>query len=109
MGQTCQGQAPPSTVYTKEEIAQHNSMDRRVWVTYKDGVYDVTEFVEQHPGGASRLLLAAGGALDPFWNMYKQHQTQEVKALLEGYRIGNLVGVRCHVLSSLVFHKRLAC
>lgn len=77
--------------YTREEVAKHNSPANRVWVTYQDGVYDVTEFVEMHPGGASRLLMAAGGALDPFWNMYKQHQTQEVKSLLEEYRIGTLV------------------
>ena len=78
-------------MYTREEVALHNSPDVRVWVTYKDGVYDVTDFLEQHPGGASRLMLAAGGAIDPFWNMYRQHQTQEVKSLLEGYRIGSLV------------------
>lgn len=49
-----------------------------IWVTYKDGVYDVTKFVEQHPGGAQRLMLAAGGAIDPFWAMYQQHNNEQV-------------------------------
>jgi sulfite oxidase len=49
-----------------------------IWVTYKDGVYDVTRFVEQHPGGAQRLMLAAGGAIDPFWAMYQQHNNDQV-------------------------------
>jgi sulfite oxidase len=51
-----------------------------IWVTYKEGVYDVTQFVEQHPGGAQRLMLAAGGALDPFWSMYQQHNNEQVGA-----------------------------
>lgn len=46
-------------------------------MTYKDGVYDVTKFVEQHPGGLARIMLAAGGAIDPFWAMYQQHNTDQ--------------------------------
>lgn len=35
-------------------------------------------------------MLAAGGAIDPFWNLYAVHQTSEVWDILEEYRIGNL-------------------
>ena len=52
---------------TAEEVAQHDSLDRRVWVTHKGGVYDITDFIEQHPGGAARIMLAAGGSVDSFW------------------------------------------
>jgi Cytochrome b5-like Heme/Steroid binding domain len=55
------------------------------------GVYDITDFVGMHPGGADRIMLAAGGAIDPFWAMYAQHNTANVKAILEGMRIGDLV------------------
>lgn len=34
-------------VFTAEEVAQHRTPKDRVWVTYKDGVYDVTDFVAQ--------------------------------------------------------------
>lgn len=77
--------------FTREQVAEHSSRDSRVWVTYKDGVYDVTDFLDMHPGGSQRLMLAAGGAIDPFWAMYAQHKTAEVHNMLEGYRIGNLV------------------
>lgn len=77
--------------FTREEVADHSTREDRVWVTYKDGVYDVTEFLDMHPGGAQRLMLAAGGAIDPFWAMYAQHNTDEVRHMLEGYRIGRLV------------------
>lgn len=53
-----------------------------IWVTYKDGVYDVTKFVEQHPGGTARIMLAAGGAIDPFWAMYQQHNTDQASGAL---------------------------
>ena len=34
-------------------------------------MYDITEFVDVHPGG-KKILLAAGASIDPFWNMYQQ-------------------------------------
>ncbi len=47
-------------------------------MVYKDGVYDITEWVETHPGGKEKIMLAAGGSIEPFWAMYQQHQTQQV-------------------------------
>ena len=32
-------------------------------MTYRDGVYDVTEYLEKHPGG-KLILQAAGGPVD---------------------------------------------
>ena len=42
-----------------------------MWVTYKEGVYDITDFVRSHPGGRDKIMLAAGGAIDPFWRIYQ--------------------------------------
>jgi len=70
-------------------VAKHKSKDSRIWVTYKNGVYDITDFVGQHPGG-ERILLAAGAAIDPFWAMYNQHTTKQVLTILSGLRIGTL-------------------
>lgn len=36
--------------YTLEEIKTHNSKEKRIWVTFRLGVYDITDFVEIHPG-----------------------------------------------------------
>ena len=38
----------------------------------------------------SNLLLAAGGDLEPFWNIYQQHQTEMVRGILSQYYIGDL-------------------
>lgn len=58
-------------VYRKEEIQTHNTIDKRVWVTYQDGVYDITDFIPNHPGGADKIILAAGSSVEPFWRIYR--------------------------------------
>ena len=35
-------------------------------------------------------MLAAGGDLEPFWNIYQQHQTEMVRGILSQYYIGDL-------------------
>jgi sulfite oxidase len=82
---------PTSTnLFTRAEVRKHRTMADRVWVTHGTAVYDVTDFVSGHPGGAGRLMLAAGGALEPFWKTYPQHHKPYVLKLLERYRIGEL-------------------
>lgn len=58
-----------------------------IWVTYKEGVYDITEFVEGHPGG-DQILMAAGNSVEPFWLLYGIHENANVYEILETYRIG---------------------
>lgn len=75
--------------FKKEDVKKHGKESKRIWVTYKGGVYDVTDFVASHPGG-DKILLAAGGSVEPFWALYAQHKTKEVMEILEELRIGNL-------------------
>ncbi|EIW64799.1 uncharacterized protein TRAVEDRAFT_68523 [Trametes versicolor FP-101664 SS1] len=42
-----------------DEVAKHNSRSS-CWVIIKDKVYDVTEFLADHPGGAKIILKYAG-------------------------------------------------
>jgi sulfite oxidase len=75
--------------YRLTEICQHKTQDSRVWVTYGNGVYDITDFMVGHPGG-ERIALASGGALEPFWELYAVHKSANVYAILETLRIGNV-------------------
>mmetsp|Transcript_19252 Transcript_19252/g.24992 ORF Transcript_19252/g.24992 Transcript_19252/m.24992 type:complete len:588 (-) Transcript_19252:187-1950(-) len=77
--------------FTSEQVSAHDNKDS-IWVTYKDGVYDVTKFLDQHPGGKRFLLSAAGGAVDGMWQFWHFHHTSPlVPRYLEQYRIGTLI------------------
>ncbi|KYK62537.1 putative sulfite oxidase [Toxoplasma gondii TgCatPRC2] len=78
--------------YTVSDVKEHGAVGegKRLWVAYRHGVYDVTDFLEKHPGGRDRLLLAVGRDLDPFWRVYGQHNLASVHELLESMRIGNI-------------------
>ncbi|XP_062366913.1 sulfite oxidase, mitochondrial isoform X4 [Cinclus cinclus] len=82
--------APQYPRYTRAEVAQHRTPSDRVWVTYGTEVFDVTDFVELHPGGPDKILLAAGGALEPFWALYAVHSQPHVLELLRDYKVGEL-------------------
>ena len=73
-----------------DEIQKHKTKGGSVWVTYKEGVYDVTDFVAKHPGG-DKIMLGAGGAVDPFWRLYMQHvNLPHISHMMESMRIGNI-------------------
>ncbi|CAG9536838.1 unnamed protein product [Cercopithifilaria johnstoni] len=75
--------------YELEEVKKHGKDAESIWVTFQRGVYDITNFVQSHPGG-DKILLAAGGPIDPYWKIYQQHLTPETLEILEELRIGNL-------------------
>jgi sulfite oxidase len=85
--------------YTSDEVSKHASPEKRIWVTFQSGVYDITDFIAQHPGG-EKILLAAGGPVDPFWQMYANHYNPDTYAMIEKYRIGNLKESSRPVISS---------
>lgn len=77
---------PTLPIYTQEQVTSHRSLEDGIWVTYKGGVYDITEFVAMHPGG-DKILLAAGGALEPFWALYAVHNSEHVLQILSEYKV----------------------
>lgn len=80
---------PISTLpwYSLSDIQNHKDLKSSIWVVFRQGVYDITEFVQMHPGGEI-IMKAAGGSIEPFWAMYGVHLQDEVFELLESYRIG---------------------
>ncbi|XP_012696563.1 sulfite oxidase, mitochondrial [Clupea harengus] len=76
-------------IYSQDEVTKHKSLNEGVWVTYKGGVYDITTFISMHPGG-DKILLAAGGALEPFWSLYAVHGQDHVLEILSEYKVGEL-------------------
>jgi sulfite oxidase len=77
-------------VFKRSEVAKHNSKETGIWVTFEDKVYDITKFVQVHPGG-DRIMLAAGKAIDPFWKIFSIHLSDETREILSQYYIGDLI------------------
>jgi len=75
--------------YRLSDVRERRTADTGVWVTFGEGVYDITDFMVGHPGG-DKVGLAAGGSLEPFWDLYAIHRTEHVFAVLESLRIGNV-------------------
>ncbi|KAJ7540867.1 hypothetical protein O6H91_10G034400 [Diphasiastrum complanatum] len=75
-----------STTYTTSEVAKHNSMTD-CWIIVKDKVYDVTPFVDEHPGGYT-ILNNAGG--DSTVGFYGPQHASKVFDMIDEYYIGDL-------------------
>lgn len=73
-----------------KDLKEHGADAKTIWVCYKNGVYDITEFVRSHPGGNEKILMAAGDSIEPFWNVFALHHDKSVYEILESMRIGNL-------------------
>ncbi|RLN32436.1 hypothetical protein BBJ28_00002273 [Nothophytophthora sp. Chile5] len=85
------GEVDPSLpTFTFDEVQDHTGAKKNgTWVVYKHGVYDITKFIASHPGG-TKILLAAGRSIEPFWQLYAAHNHADVHEILEKLRIGNL-------------------
>ncbi|XP_036391267.1 cytochrome b5 [Megalops cyprinoides] len=73
--------------YTLEEIKHHN-MSKDTWLIIHDKVYDITSFLEEHPGGEEVLLEQAGAdATESFEDV--GHST-DAREMLQQYFVGEL-------------------
>ncbi|XP_029983481.1 cytochrome b5-like [Sphaeramia orbicularis] len=73
--------------YTLEEIRVHN-MSNDTWLIIHDKVYDITSFLEEHPGGEEVLLEQAGAdATESFEDV--GHST-DAREMLQQYYVGEL-------------------
>lgn len=73
--------------YTLEDIRVHN-MSNDTWLIIHDKVYDITSFLEEHPGGEEVLLEQAGAdATESFEDV--GHST-DAREMLMQYYIGEL-------------------
>lgn len=80
------GEVDPSTLpaYTRAQIATHNKADD-VWLIIDGLVYDVTSYVQAHPGGEAILTNAGGDASEGFHGpQHPAHVPDTVRKFLIG-------------------------
>ncbi|KAL1556583.1 Cytochrome b5 isoform A [Salvia divinorum] len=74
-------------LYTLEEASQHNTSED-CWITIDGKVYDVSSYLDEHPGGDDVILGATGkDATDEFEDAGHSKTARE---LLETFCIGEL-------------------
>ncbi|KAK5992993.1 Sulfite oxidase [Cladobotryum mycophilum] len=69
------------------DVRKHDAKSGNPWVVYGDKVYDITDWIAAHPGGQV-ILTAAGGSIEPYWNIFTIHKNKYVQDILEQYCIG---------------------
>ncbi|XP_078066785.1 cytochrome b5 type B [Mustelus asterias] len=78
---------PAVNYITMEEVKAHNS-SKSTWLVIHDKVYDVTKFLEEHPGGEEVLFEQAGGdATESFEDV---GHSSDAREMLKQYFIGEL-------------------
>ena len=72
---------------TREEVKKHNNRDS-VWFIIHNKVYDVTKFMDEHPGGEEVLLEQAGkNASEIFEDV---SHSADAKETMKKYLVGEL-------------------
>lgn len=75
-------------MFTREQVRTHDN-EGSCWVILNGRVYDVSQFVLDHPGGAEVLLENAGEDISCIFNDADIHAHSKVAlSILEGYQIG---------------------
>lgn len=80
--------AEETKTFTLAEVAKHNT-NKSTWLNIHNTIYDVTEFLNEHPGGEEVLLEVAGKeATEMFEDV--GHST-DARELMKKYKIGEVV------------------
>merc|ERR1711909_210045 len=78
-------------VYKLVEVAEHNKSkgeEKSIWTVIHDKVYDITKFLDEHPGGEEILIENAG--IDATENFEDVGHSSDAREMLEEYLIGEL-------------------
>ncbi|PHH73445.1 hypothetical protein CDD83_4750 [Cordyceps sp. RAO-2017] len=74
--------------YTAAEVGKHRDDANGYWIIVENDVYDLTKFMDEHPGGSKILKRFAGkNATKAFW---KYHSESVLKRYGAKYKIGQV-------------------
>ncbi|XP_037671655.1 cytochrome b5 type B [Choloepus didactylus] len=86
-GEKGQGEETSVTYYRLEEVAKRNSSEE-IWLVIHGRVYDVSSFLNEHPGGEEVLLEQAG--LDASESFEDVGHSSDAREMLKEYYIGDV-------------------
>ncbi|KAJ3669790.1 hypothetical protein LUZ60_010114 [Juncus effusus] len=74
-------------LYSMKEVAEHNS-DDDCWIVVDGKVYDVSSYLDEHPGGGDVLISATGK--DATEEFEEAGHSRDAKELMKDFCIGEL-------------------
>jgi len=77
------------TFGSMEDVTKRAKASGRILIVYKDDVYDVTHYLDEHPGGKQILLMSNCKIVDKMFDKYHYPQGDGPKQL-KHYKIGSL-------------------
>lgn len=75
---------------TWQELEQHNKKDD-FWVGFEGKVYDVTKWVENHPGGYDMIAFASGRDISNLFYAYHKLNSSKIFGSPQVPLVGNLI------------------
>ena len=75
--------------YTAAEVEKHNT-EEDCWISIHGKVYDVTKFLDDHPGGPEIITDSAG--MDSSMEFEDTGHSEDARSQLKDYYIGELEG-----------------
>ncbi|KAI8996149.1 hypothetical protein BC832DRAFT_567613 [Gaertneriomyces semiglobifer] len=78
----------PPVTFTREDVSQHKSVSD-CWVIIDNKVYDLTDFLNLHPGGQASILAHAG---DDVTTLFYDIHSEDTHVLKSSYIIGSISG-----------------
>ncbi|KAJ5777129.1 Cytochrome b5 [Penicillium odoratum] len=77
-----------SQSFTPADVAAYSTVDKGLYIIIDNNVFDVTKFVDEHPGGAKILKRVAGkDASKQFW---KYHNESVLKKYSPKLKVGEV-------------------
>ena len=86
-----EGEEKGLKTFSLEEVAEHTiakGEDKSIWIVIHDRVYDVTKFLDEHPGGKAIMIVNAG--IDSTEVFEDVGHSSDAREMLKEYLIGEL-------------------
>ncbi|WEW57915.1 hypothetical protein PRK78_003382 [Emydomyces testavorans] len=74
----------PNKTFSLTEVAEHKTPEKGLYIIIDSDVYDITNFIDEHPGGSRILKRVAGkDATKQFWKYHNESVLKKYGAKLK--------------------------
>ena len=75
------------TYYSIDEVSKHNN-ENDLWIIINKKVYDVTNYIDNHPGGKKMFSKIGGTDVTEIIKLFRNHNKKSIRNLMKTMKIG---------------------